>query len=156
MAYIFFYSSAIITWVLFTAVSRKRHLDGRSLIIGFATIAFSVIFDTVFGEIFGLYHYISPGESLSYIVLAAVLIYPFLNIIYTLFLPQGTGRVLFYTAIWIAAMLLFEYSSVKAGTIVFTGWNPIPWSLVTYVAVYSFVYFLYANASKRLGNMKGI
>ena len=149
MSYIFFYSSALVIWIVFAIVSRLVPLDIRSLIVGIGTAAYSVIFDTVWGEINGLYYYVSPRESLTYIILAAVLIYPFVNILYTLFLPNNVRSQLYYSLLWIGAMLLFEYISIKTGTIVFTGWRPIPWSIVTYIITYTWIYFLYTQSTKQ-------
>lgn len=149
MAYGFFYLSFFVMWAAFAVVSRIIRPDIRSLVIGIATAGYSVTFDMVFGVMGGLYHYISPPESSKYIVLSALLIYPFINIIYTSFLPQKPKRAVYYTALWIAGMLLFEYLSVKSGTIVFTGWRPVPWSIITYIITFAWIYSLYTNMSRR-------
>jgi len=81
--------------------------------------------------------------------MSAILLYPSLNIMYTMFLPKDKKAVLGYTIAWMAAMMIFEYFSVMFGTVVFTGWTPFPWSVVTYVVTYLWVYLTYRYLSKR-------
>jgi len=68
---------------------------------------------------------------------------------YTMFLPKDKKAVLGYTIAWMAAMMIFEYFSVMFGTVVFTGWTPFPWSVVTYVVTYLWVYLTYRYLSKK-------
>jgi len=124
-------------------------LDFRSGIVGIMTVAYSMVYETVLGGYFRLYYYLNPQDSLIYIVLSAILLYPALNIIYTMFLPKKKKAVLGYSVAWIAAMLIFEYFSVKLQTIVFTGWKPVPWSLVTYIVTYLWIYLIYQYLSKK-------
>lgn len=149
MEYLFFYSSLIGALIALIIVARYKPLDFRSYIIGVTTIAYSLIFDIVFGSHLGLYYYLNPEDSTIYIVMSAILLYPALNIIYTHFLPREVKSALGYTTVWIVAMLIFEYLSIVLNTIVFTGWRPIPWSLVTYFATYLWVYLLYRYLSSR-------
>jgi len=85
-------------------------------------------------------------------VLAALFIYSIIGIIYTLFLPKDYTKVLVYTTIWIVVMLLFEYVSVKTKTIVFTGWQPVPWSFVSYVVTFGWMYMFYRYMMKHRDN----
>ena len=149
MSYITFYTSMAAVLVIFAASIYFRPLSLSNIIIGIASTAYSLVYDVTLGNQFGLFHYINPRQSTLFMVMAAVFMYPLLNIIYTLFLPQGRKAVLAYTGLWIAAMLLFEYLTVVTGTIVFTGWRPVPWSLVTYIVTYSWVYFFYRHLSKK-------
>jgi hypothetical protein len=143
MAYTFFYISVAAILLLLTISMYYKPINLSSIIIGITAIAYSLIYEVTFSHIIGLYYYITPGESMVYILLSAVLIYAPLNIIYTLFLPKGRKRVMVYTGIWIASMLLFEYLSVAMRTVVFTGWRPVPWSLVTYMATYGWIIYFY-------------
>ncbi len=149
MAYIFFYSSIVVVYVLFfiCCIFKKPLLS--NIIIGLTTIGYSLINDILLGDQLKLFHYINPEISTLYMVISAALIYPLLNITYTLFLPTKGKKVLIYTSLWIAAMLLFEYLSIIAKTIVFTGWQPVPWSFVLYVVTYVWIYFFYKLLIKK-------
>lgn len=149
MPYMFFYASLFTIWIVFALISHTVRLNINHLLIGIATVAYSAVFDTVLGTINGLYYYVSPGESQMYIILAALLIYPFVNIIYVAFLPEKTKEAIVYTVFWIAAMLLFEYFSVITRTIVFTGWRPFPWSVIAYILTYAWVIPLYNYSSRK-------
>jgi hypothetical protein len=82
-------------------------------------------------------------------VLAAVFIYAPLNMLYILFLPPGRQTKIIYTVLWIGSMFLFEYAGLISGTVVFTGWRAMPWSLVTYILTYAWVYFFYRYLQKK-------
>jgi len=149
MEYSFFYFSVIIVIALTFFLRVFKESTFPRIIIGITTIGYSLINDTIFGLFYKLFYYISPQESALYSVLAAVLIYPFLNIIYVSFMPQNRANVAIYTAIWIGAMLVFEYFSLVTKTIVFTGWQPFPWSIITYIIAYNWIYFFYKYLLKR-------
>ena len=150
MEYTFFYGSLIGLWMLFLVccIIRKPRLS--DLLIGLITIGYSVSFDTLLGEYQGLYHYINTEHSLLYSTISGIALYPLLNILYTMFLPKKKSTVLVYTVLWIAAMLLFELASLYAKTIVLTGWNIWPWSFVTYIATYAWIYPLHQHLEKRI------
>ncbi len=150
MEVLFFFISIAAAWTILGIVLRFRNLQFSHIIIGIATTAYTLVYETILGIQQGLYYYISPQTSALYIVLAAVLLYPVANIIYVLFLPEGRNAVLMYTVAWIAGMLLFEYASVMARIIVFTGWQPIPWSLVTYLITYAWVYYFYRYLTRKV------
>lgn len=150
MEYTFFYSSLLIIWVLAILLKVLRKPALPKIIIGITTVGFSLIHDIVFGELLKLFNYINPQESLLYTLLSAVFIYPLLNIIYVTFLPENNKGVILYTSLWTAAMLVFEYFSLLTKTIVFTGWKPIPWSIVVYIATYLWIYFFYKYLLKKL------
>ena len=148
MPYIFFYASIIGVWVLFLICLKFRPLHINSITIGIASIAYSLVFDITLGNRLGLFHYITPGESTMYMVLGAIFIYSGLNIIYTMFLPEKVRPALIYTAVWVAAMLVFEYGSLLARTIVFTGWTIFPWSVITYLFTYLWINLLFRYLEK--------
>ncbi len=143
MSYICFYVSILTVWIAFAICSRLKTIDLRHIFIGAVSAVYSLTFDILFGEYFSLYHYISPEISAIYILMAGILLYPVLNIIYILFLPAKTKPGLIYTTIWIAAMLFYEYISLKTETIFFTGWEPVPWSIITYIFTYLWLNVLY-------------
>jgi hypothetical protein len=143
MAYTFFYISLAAVLLLFAISLYFKQIKLSNIIIGITAIAYSLIYEVSLGHIMGLYYYITPGQSMKYILISAILIYAPLNIIYTLFLPEGRKRVLIYTSLWIVAMLLFEYLSVAVRTVVFTGWRPVPWSLVTYIVTYCWIIYFF-------------
>lgn len=154
MAYVFFYSSIAVLIVLFLVCCTLRPLRLSNIIIGLATIGYSLANDILFGDHFKLFHYINTEESTLFIVIAAVFIYPLLNILYTLFLPDKGQNIFIYTLCWIIAMIAFEYASVITKTIVFTGWKPIPWSFVTYVIAYFWIYFFYKFITNKMSDVK--
>jgi len=67
-----------------------------------------------------------------------------------MFLPKKHKNALVYTAGWIVALLLFEYASLLTKTIVFTGWKPFPWSIVTYIVAYAWIYFFYRFLANKI------
>lgn len=154
MAYTFFYVSVVITIVGFLVIAKVKPLRLGNVMIGIASVGYSIAFDVIFGDYFGLYYYIAPPVSPLYMVLSAILVYSLMNITYTLFLPRGTKLVLIYTLVWIVGMLVFEYASIKIKTVVFTGWRPVPWSPITYVVTYAWINYLYRYAERRGGNKR--
>ena len=131
MAYIYFYGYVILIWAVLLLSIRFRPMHINHFIIGFVTIAYSLTYEILFGNWLGLYYYLDKTNSSLYIALAGILVYPLLNILYVLFLPKSRKYFLPYTVVWITAMLLFEYITVRQNIIVFTGWKPIPWSIAT-------------------------
>ncbi|HHV29227.1 MAG TPA: hypothetical protein GXX73_06460 [Clostridium sp.] len=154
MEYMFYYFSLFGVLVSLIICLYFKSFDFKSSIIGIVTVAFSMVYETVLGGYFGLYYYLNPKDSIIYMVLSAILLYPALNIIYTMFLPKKKKAILGYTATWMIAMLIFEYFSVISGTVVFTGWKPFPWSVVTYIVTYLWVYLIYRYLSNKRLSLK--
>jgi len=150
MAYTFFYISVVAVLLLFAISLCFKQIKLSNVIIGITAIAYSLVYEVSLGHILGLYYYITPGQSLKYILISAILIYAPLNVIYTLFLPEGRERILIYTSLWIAVMLFFEYLSVAMRTVVFTGWKPVPWSLVTYAVTYTWIIYFFRLLEKKV------
>ncbi|MDQ2085571.1 hypothetical protein RBH29_03875 [Herbivorax sp. ANBcel31] len=149
MEYIFFYLSIAGVLLILGICSFYKPLDFRSFVIAVTTIAYSLIYEIILGEYYGLYYYINQNNSIIYMVLAGILLYPSLNVIYVLFLPKQIKNTILYTFFWIIAMIIFEYGSLLFKTIVFTGWELIPWSIVTYLGTYLWIYLLYRYISNR-------
>jgi len=149
MGYVFFYLSLFGVLISLIICLYFKPLDFRKAVIGIMTVAYSMIYETVLSGYLSLYYYLNPRDSVIYIVMSAILLYPSLNIMYTMFLPKDKKAVLGYTIAWMAAMMIFEYFSVMFGTVVFTGWTPFPWSVVTYVVTYLWVYLTYRYLSKK-------
>ncbi len=139
MSYLVFYISLFAIWVIFGIISRFKPVKFDALLIGIATIGYSMGYDTILGDVMGLYHYINPAVSNLYMTISAFLLYPLLNMIYVLYLPKRSSKRIGYTLLWIIAMFVFELITVLSQTIVFTGWRPLPWSIVTYIATYAFI-----------------
>lgn len=155
METLFFYGSMVVIWIGFGVILYYKSLNLASIIIGITSIAYSMIFEITLGDYKEYYYYISKENSMLYITLAAVLIYPFLNVVYTMFLPEKKGPIIIYTSIWIAAMLTFELASFWSKTIVTTGWTIIPWSIITYIVTYAWVFVLYKHLlNKGLGKIR--
>lgn len=139
----FFYLSIAVVLLILGVCSFYKPLDFRSFVIAVATIAYSLVYEMILGEYYDLYYYINQKDSIFYIVLAGILLYPALNVLYVLFLPEKMTKALSYTVLWIAAMVIFEYGSLLFRTVVFTGWRLIPWSIVTYIGTYLWINVLY-------------
>ena len=150
MEYTFFFGSIIAIVILFFISIKIKRLTLSCIIIGISTIGFSLVVDILFGDYFKLYYYLSPKELPLYAILSAIFIYPLLNIIYILFLPKRTMKVLIYTLFWIIFLLIFEYCTLQTKTIVFTGWKPYPWSVVLYIVAYSWIYSFYRYLSRKI------
>ena len=149
MAVSFFYISIAAIWIVFLICAVKRQLTLRHLMVAIAGMGYSLLYETALGEYSGLYYYINKENSLLYIVLSAVLLYPEIEVIYTLFLPEKAYSAIFYTGIWIILMLIFELVSFYTGTVVLTGWKVIPWSVVTYMVTFLWINLLYRTLKKR-------
>ncbi|MCX7749615.1 MAG: hypothetical protein N2645_22390 [Clostridia bacterium] len=155
MEYTFFYLSLAVVWVAFAVCIRYKPLELRHIIIGITSVGYSLVYDSLFGNQLGLYYYISPKWSTLFMVLSALFLYSVINMLYALFIPKNGKTLITYTTLWILGMLVFEYASVVTGTIVFTGWEPVPWSFITYIATYTWIYLFYRYLSyKCLGMSK--
>lgn len=143
MSHIFFYASIVVLLILFLFVCTFKSPKLPNVIIGLTAVGYSLIIDIILGDQLKLYYYIDPQLSTMYIVVSAVFVYPILNIIYTLFLPKKFKSLIIYTFCWITSLLVFEYACVKAKTIVFTGWQALPWSIIIYLVTYIWIYYFY-------------
>ncbi|GEM_PF-374935 len=149
MAYTYFYGYVVLIWVALLISIRFRPMNINHFIIGSVTVAYSLTYETILGNWLGLYHYLDKINTSLYIVLAGIFVYPLLNILYVLFLPKNRKIFLPYTLVWITAMLLFEYITIRQKIIILTGWKPIPWSIATYAFTYLWINLLYMYFEKR-------
>jgi len=149
MEYAFFYISIAVVLLLLFISGFFRKIRFSNVLIGLLGAGYSMFFDVIFGGYLHLYYYISPQLSLFYMTVSAALIYPPLEMIYTLFLPESTGLELLYTICWIVLMLLFEAASLFTKTVVFTGWKAFPWSVVLYIITFLWINLLYRYMQKR-------
>jgi len=117
--------------------------------IAITGMGYSLLYETTLGEYLELYHYINPENSLFYIILSAVLIYPIIEVIYTIFLPEKAYSAIIYTATWLVLMLIFELASIYTKTIVLTGWKIVPWSIITYFITFCWINLLFRYMKKR-------
>lgn len=148
MEYTFFWVSVAASLLLFAIAARLKGTGLPVWIIGIATVAYSMAYEILLGDRLGLYYYIAPEESTLYILLSALFIYAPLNMVYAVFLPEGYKKILIYTLVWIAAMLVFEYVSFITRSVVLTGWRPVPWSIVTYAVTYIWIIPLYRYTAR--------
>ncbi len=149
MAIAFFYGSIGAIWVAFFVCAVKKPLTFKHIMVFIAAIGYSLLFEASLGEYAGLYYYINPEDSLFYIIVSAVLIYPINEVIYTMFLPEKAYPAVMYTAAWIVLMLAFELTSIYTRTVVLTGWRVMPWSIVTYIVTFSWINLLFRYLKKR-------
>lgn len=138
MAVGFFYGSILALWIVFLIVVGKKQFKVRHLFLWISYSVYSLSYEIIFGEILGLYYYIIPEESILYILLSSLFLYPVIMILYILFLRQK--KVLWYTVGWIIFVQIFELISLYTKTIVLTGWRLIPWSPFTYIVTYLLLY----------------
>lgn len=150
MAYAFYFGSTIGIWVIFYLCTKKKPLRLKDIVTGIASVAFSMTFETLFGVYGGLYYYIEPEHALLYLTASSVVLYPLLNMLYVLFLPQKSKPAILYTIFWIAAMLAFEWVSIVTRTIILTGWRIFPYSYLTYIATYAWLFAFYRYLDKRI------
>lgn len=149
MALKFFYISVAAIWLVFLICAVKKKLTLKHTLIAITAMGYSLLYETVLGEYIGLYYYISKENSLLYIVLSAVLLYPIIEVIYALFLPENAYAAVLYTIVWTILMLAFELASLHTGTVVLTGWKVIPWSIVTYIFTFLWINLLFRLLKKR-------
>jgi len=145
----FLFAFIIIVLIVFAIVTTYRSLDIRHFIIGITSMAYSMTYDILFGDIFELYYYIDLRYSTLYMIIAGILLYPALNIIYTLFLPNLLTNSIYYTIYWIAGIFLLEHITILMRTIVLTGWKVLPWSIITYIATYLWINLLYRYLTRK-------
>lgn len=149
MQHVFFYGSIAAVWILLIASGFARPIRLRHVLTGIAALGYSTLFDCFFGIYMGLYYYLNASDSIIYVLISALLLYPELDVIYILFLPKNTKTVFVYTAAWLAAMLLFEIASLRTLTIVFTGWTLFPWSVVTYLFTFTWLNLYYRYLQRK-------
>ncbi len=149
MAIGFFYGSIAAIWVVLFVCAVKKPLSFKHLMVAITAMGYSLLYETSLGEYSGLYYYVNPETSLFYIILSAVLIYPAIEVIYAMFLPEQTYPAIIYTIAWIVLMLAFELASLYTRTVVLTGWKVIPWSIVTYIVTFSWINLLFRYLKKR-------
>jgi hypothetical protein len=150
MNYALVYISIAAVWLVLFFLSGRKNIETPHIITAIISAVYSLSFDSILGEHFGLYHYINSQVSIPYMVISGVFIYPLLNLFYLLFMPSGGyKRILPYVSAWIIAMLIYEALSIATGTVVFTGWRPIPWSIITYVSTYAWMTLLFLHLKKK-------
>ncbi len=149
MNYLVFYLSIAVIMIVFAVIIKIKGFAINGLIIGLTTVGYSLVFDNILGCELDLFHYINNDVSNLYMVLGAVFLYPLLNILYITYLPENRRKILLYTLVWIVFMMLFEYVTILSKTIVLTGWIIFPWSIVTYIVTYSWIYILNRYVSKK-------
>jgi hypothetical protein len=150
MKYLLFYASVAVVWLALPYIVRRKRIEAAHIITVILSSVYSLSFDSILGEHLKMYHYISSGISIPYMVIAGVFLYPLLNLFYLIFIPEGGyKKILPYIAVWIFLMLVYEAASVAAGTVVFTGWKLLPWSVVIYIFTYSWMTLLYFYLQKR-------
>ncbi|KUO72858.1 MAG: hypothetical protein APF77_00330 [Clostridia bacterium BRH_c25] len=149
MAIAFFYGSIAAIWIVLFICAVKRPLTFKHILIAITAIGYSLLYETSLGEYARLYYYITPESSLFYIILSAVLIYPMIDVIYAMFLPEKASAAVMYTAAWIVFMLAFELASLYTKTVVLTGWRVLPWSVITYIVTFAWINLLFRYLKKR-------
>lgn len=134
MAKGFYYGSILVLWIVFLIAVGKRPFKVRHVFIWITYSLYSLVYEVIFGDILNLYYYITPEDSIIYILLGSLFLYPVKMILYLLFLPSK--KVLWYTAGWIVFVQILELISMYTKTVVMTGWKVIPWSQITYLITY--------------------
>jgi hypothetical protein len=112
-------------------------------------MGYSLLYETSLGEYAGLYYYVDKADSLFYIIISAVLLYPVIEVIYTMFLPEKIKPAIIYTVLWTVLLLGYELLSLYTRTIVFTGWQIVPWSIVTYILTFTWINLLFRHLKKK-------
>lgn len=149
MAIIFFYGSIAAVWIVFLICTLKKKITFKYIMIAIAYIGYSLLLETIFGEYIGLYHYINKSDSLFYLIVSSVFLYPEIALIYAMFLPEKVYSAIIYTTVWVLLMLIFELVSIYTRTIVLTGWKIVPWSILTYVLTFGWINVMFRYIKKR-------
>lgn len=150
MAHTAFNIIAALTLLILIITACFKRITSAAVVTALVYVGYSLVFEIILGDRAGLYYYINPSESTLYMILSVILIYIPLNLVYFAFLPEKSGSIVIYTIFWIAGMLLFEYVSLAADIVIFTGWRMFPWSVLTYVATYLMLNLLYRYLDRRL------
>jgi len=138
MGKFFFYGIIITLTALFLLILGKKQFGIRHIFLMMSYSLYNLIFELIYGEIFGLYYYIERTHSLIYIIIASVFLYPVIAVLYVSFLP-GRKKALWFTLGAIVIMLFLEMASLNTRTIVLTGWKVIPWSVIAYIVSFVFI-----------------
>ncbi len=149
MALACFYGAIAVAWIIFLICILKKPITFKHIMVAIAGMGYSLLYETALGEYAGLYHYINQSDSLFYIIVSGVFLYPVIEMLYTLFLPERIKPAIAYTVIWIILLLAFEILSLYTRTIVFTGWRIVPWSVVTYIFTFVWVNLLFRYLKKK-------
>lgn len=149
MAIACFYGSIAIVWIISLICALKKGITFKHIMVAIAGMGYSLLYETALGEYAGLYYYIKQTDSLFYIIISGVFLYPAIEMIYVMFLPEKIKPAIMYTIIWIVLLLAFELLSLYTRTIVFTGWRIVPWSIVTYILTFIWVNLLFRYLKKR-------
>ncbi|MEA4849507.1 MAG: hypothetical protein VB106_19940 [Clostridiaceae bacterium] len=145
----FFYGSIAALWIIFFICTLKKPITFKYIMIAITGMGCSLLFDTSLGEYAGLYYYISKSGSLFYILISGVFLYPVIEVIYAMFLPEKVEPAIIYTFIWLVLMIAFELLSLYTRTVVFTGWRLVPWSIATYLFTYGWINLLFRYMKKK-------
>lgn len=149
MAVAFIYGSIAGVWIVFFICRSVKPVTFKSIMVFITGIGYSLLFETTLGEYLDLYYYVNPSDSLFYIILTAVFLYPVIEVTYTLFLPEKAYPALIYTAAWLVLMLIFELASIYTKSIILTGWRVMPWSIITYLVTFGWINLLFRYLKKR-------
>ena len=149
MALACFYGAIAAAWIIFLICALKKSISFKHIIVAIAGMGFSLLYETALGEYAGLYHYINQSDSLLYIIISGVFLYPVIEMLYALFLPERIKPAIVYTVICIMLLLVFEILSLYTRTIVFTGWRIVPWSIATYILTFVWVNLLFRYLKKK-------
>ena len=149
MALACFYGAIAVAWIIFLICILKKPITFKHIMVAIAGMGYSLLYETALGEYAGLYHYINQSDSLFYIIVSGVFLYPVIEMLYALFLPERIKPAIAYTVIWIILLLAFEILSLYTRTIVFTGWRIVPWSVVTYIFTFVWVNLLFRYLKKK-------
>lgn len=148
MEKLFFYGSILALWITLFFSFRVRPFKVYYLFLWITYSLYSLTYEIVFGVVLQLYYYIEPGESIVYILLASLLLYPAMAVLYVHFLPRT--KLLWYTIGWIVAIQVLEMISLYTKTIILTGWRVIPWSVLTYIITYYLIYLYQRYLNKKV------
>ncbi|HNR05227.1 MAG TPA: hypothetical protein PKU88_01030 [Bacillota bacterium] len=149
MALACFYGAIAAAWIIFLICALKKSISFKHIMVAIAGMGFSLLYETALGEYAGLYHYINQSDSLLYIIISGVFLYPVIEMLYALFLPERIKPAIVYTVICIMLLLVFEILSLYTRTIVFTGWRIVPWSIATYILTFVWVNLLFRYLKKK-------
>ena len=132
---------ALILTGIVSTVKKMRFIDVQLIIM---TAALALSCDMLLCKQFDLYHYISLDYKGWYSLWANIVIVPAWGFLFIKLLPKSNLGAALYITVWTLTSTLFELFVVKpVGVVVYHGWNIIPYSLIGFFLVLTWIYTYY-------------
>ncbi len=119
----------------------KKRVSFADAMMAHMAVTLSFAFDMIICKQLKMYHYVSCKYGAVNSLLAGLLAFPAISIIFTSFLPKTKMKIGMYIGIWTVALTLLElYIAKPLDIILYDKWRILPWSPVVYIV--SFILLL--------------